>query len=660
MAVNAEQMINLQKLAHTTGYQNNCGLNALIHKIDFANAPAAAKARLYRAFLPHYGLAENECSQDEFFAAIHSLKGRDQDPGILEIFLGPVFRKMLPPNLQGTEMLAADHLIHLANDFGYYLEAYNEGQVDEDGQLVNHIAAVPQHVLGEERRRIKLWLKNQHWHYEELNDAERNLHNGFYNENSPASIKRFPYNYRKHDFELVAAIKKAFKEKKALKAAFDEFDAEQRKKSSVYAPYDDIFDGIFNSSGRKAKSNKKRDANSESNNKQIFMQGLREGFAKMKNNTSGGSFAQLLGHIGESGLGLIGLIGGFVSSLSGLAKKIGKGLNPGGSLTDDEIMENEETAYEAADFKDFSDLIGNLGTTKSRIATKFLNEAWRKDPNSVEAWEKLMEGLSENGQPEEMEKCLVKRESALLKKLYQLEGGQNSALGANAEESRNIKLLRKYRDDFLKPCTASNLTGTLRQEQMKTRLEMLREMNKVLSADNNKVSHENLLSDLESEISKLSAQNNAPANSAPANNAQNANSARNNQAAANDPTDPANGENHPLHQIYRARAGIAPLVGNGPAAPAETLAQKLARLQAEAQKLRNEVLPSDDIQRQSAQIGVYDNISRILTAYEDKQKAHQAAQAAAQAQVLQNRSQSANEASASPNSNEAVLSAGGA
>ncbi len=186
--------INLEKLAYTTGFQNNCGLNALTHLIvrNLDRLPAESKEMLHGRFLKYYDVNERELPQEEMVNLLKKIgvpNSDDFNPIRLEAFCGPVLRSYLHelhPERGLNELVEDGQVAEIANKFNIKVESYTKLNVSQNplANNLDQLANIEQeYIYGNNAPVDTLKLCHtgaSHFEYEEIYPVVVQKHNEHY------------------------------------------------------------------------------------------------------------------------------------------------------------------------------------------------------------------------------------------------------------------------------------------------------------------------------------------------------------------------------------------------------------------------------------------------------------------------------------------------
>jgi hypothetical protein len=231
-------VISTDNLACTTNFQNNCGLNALVHKIikNLDRISLTALKCLYREFLNYYELDDQDLTYKQMKPLLKGMKS----PIHREIILGLVLRLLLQKEVLtykvpdekfirdtiGSGLLEAEHILLLAMKFGMSVESYQANNLIEDELKVIRDERIKEKGLISANLAVDtltLFHRNNHWEYEE--EAEKvKRHNGYYATNR-IQPKGFKYDAGHHLEALKNAVQHAIKEINKIEHTLNIFES---------------------------------------------------------------------------------------------------------------------------------------------------------------------------------------------------------------------------------------------------------------------------------------------------------------------------------------------------------------------------------------------------------------------------------------------------
>lgn len=379
--------IDINKLAKTTGFGNNCVLHALAHKIMSSRYTIAnhddeggrgAFGEMCNEFNDYYGLTGG-ANQIDNAGMLRLLGSLENNPIRLEVVLGPVLRKMVQseqealglPIVGNLENLGADHIIPLANRFGLNVESYEKANPNVDG--LGNLGKIDDCV-----DILRLYNTGGHWEFQEY-DVRLKNHNTFYDDKIRHNPAGFQYNSGFHFDKLKNGLKlELAKPAPDLNTFFDQFEQSESGPKPTPAPTPSFSAGA---------------------QPPVFDM-IDQAVAKIAEMFSGeGRKGSLLAFIPA----LFGGIAKFLFGAMTFFKEIGKIFNPGQDLDKEDKEKDPAASY-------FSKYVKMLPEN----VRGDLNEAWRTNPNSEEVWIDLMRTLHENGLYDQADELLKEREQNLL------------------------------------------------------------------------------------------------------------------------------------------------------------------------------------------------------------------------------------------------------
>lgn len=383
--------------ARTSGFQNNCALNALVHTLNkktikdrineavSAVAPTplqtnirASTTKLVNEFNQYYGLTGADAVKD-WNELGQKLEGLDSSLH-REVVLGPVLRQMLAPSLKAntTDELEDTEVLGLANGFGLNVESYCSWQAD-GGTNVIPAPANPHPQMPNSIGTLKLFNTVGHWEFEGEDGAEVAIHNQYYDGSNLAR----PLYRTKYVARLRAAIRAGLLARRPLRDVFTQYE-------SVVGP-------------RNATSGLSANAGGMN-----IMSAIEQGFSQLGNLFGGNSSTAGMGSWVSGIGGFLKEIFKFFFGFMQVTKQIGKQMNPDMEL-DEEDYQNHPLS------SDYNDMLRKVAAVDEQAASK-LNRAWRTDtsPTKERAMSTLVDTLVRTGLGNEAHEFLRAQEDKVL------------------------------------------------------------------------------------------------------------------------------------------------------------------------------------------------------------------------------------------------------
>lgn len=395
--------------AKTSGFQNNCGVNALIPKlfslVKDGRVIEEVRQEILDNFNKYYGLTgdNKRKSFEELMEELEAL-----NPLQREVVLGPVLRRLLPRdrkarnnsaplgdsdvalvafkfglnteyycsweamlkeqedyelgialNRKGAD-LTADEIVQakkVAADTIEDMKKHNADAETTDNQLDNVNVEQHAHPLGI----VKLFNTGTHWEFEASDEAARDAHNRYYDETRSL--------YTDHEKRVRNAIRLGHQQPGVkLKDIFTRYEADPTAN-----PNPGVGGGLGGLFG---------------NGSQGIMQAFDQGFSMLGNLFGGqGNNSSAFSGIGDFFKDIFKFFFGFMT----IAKKIGKEMNPAVELDEDDFQ-NHPMA------QNYSEMVAKVAELDPRAAAN-LNRVWRTDtsPTKANAEAALLKALAKLG-----------------------------------------------------------------------------------------------------------------------------------------------------------------------------------------------------------------------------------------------------------------------
>lgn len=391
--------IDINKLAKTTGFGNNCVLHALAHKIMSSRYTIAnhddeggrgAFGEMCNEFNDYYGLTGG-ANQIDNAGMLQLLDSLENNPIRLEVVLGPVLRKMVQteqeelglPTVGNLENLGADQIVTLANRFGLNVESYDKKNPNPNVDVLGNLGKSATNL-----DTLSLCNTGGHWEYQDILDDRRKEHNTFYDDKIRHNPAGFQYNSGFHFDKLKNGLKlELAKPAPDLNTFFDQF--EQNESGPKPAPTPSFSAGA---------------------QPPVFDM-IDQAVAKIAEMFSGeGRKGSLLAFIPA----LFGGIAKFMYGAMVFFKEIGKIFNP----DQDSDKKPEQDLNKEDKEKEKDPAAGYFSKYVKMLPENVrgdLNEACDANPISEGAWIDLMKTLNENGLYDQADKLLKEREQNFIR-----------------------------------------------------------------------------------------------------------------------------------------------------------------------------------------------------------------------------------------------------